>query len=90
MKTKLFSLSLLIVSFLCGINEIRAQNTNVQKEPVVAYEIAGMKEAIVKKDIPFLKTADSPLKMDVYYPPGFDFKTSFSAIVFIFGYPNDG
>lgn len=60
------------------------------KEPVVAYEVAGMNDVIVKKDIPYLKSSDSVLKMDIYYPPNFDFKQKIPAVVFVFGYTNDG
>ncbi len=60
------------------------------KEVVVAYEVAGMNDVIVKKDIPYLKSSDSALKMDVYYPPMFDFNSKIPAIVFVFGYTNEG
>jgi dienelactone hydrolase len=56
----------------------------------VAYEVAGMNDVIAKKDIPYLKNADSALKMDIYYPPKFDFKRKIPAIVFVFGYTNEG
>jgi dienelactone hydrolase len=88
---KTFCLSTMIVVFLLlCTNGIQAQTTNKPKEIVVAYEVAGMKDVIVKKDIPYLKTADSALKMDVYYPPKFDFKRKIPAIVFVFGYTNEG
>jgi dienelactone hydrolase len=74
---------------LCSIG-IDAQTTNKQKELVVAFEVEGMKDVTVIKDIPFLKTADSALKMDIYYPPKFDFKSRIPAVVFVFGYTNSG
>jgi len=64
--------------------------TSAQQEMVVAYEVAGMDDVIIKKDIPYLNTSDSALKMDIYYPPGFDFRTKIPAIVFVFGYTNEG
>jgi dienelactone hydrolase len=69
-----------------------AQQTTQKKpgESVVAYQIEGMKDVIVKKDISYLKTADSALKMDVYYPPKFDFKSNIPAIVIVCGYTNNG
>ena len=78
--------------FLLPCIRSSAQQTTQKKprESVVAYEVAGMKDVIVKKDIPYLKTADSALKMDVYYPPKFDFKRKIPAIVFVFGYTNEG
>jgi dipeptidyl aminopeptidase/acylaminoacyl peptidase len=56
----------------------------------VAYEVAGMNDVITKKNIPYLKTSDSALKMDIYYPPKFDFNRKIPAIVFVFGYTNEG
>jgi hypothetical protein len=57
---------------------------------VVALELPGMDNVIVKKDIPYIKTQDSSLKMDLYYPPNFDFKSKIPTVVFIFGYTNEG
>jgi dienelactone hydrolase len=80
---------LLIIPF--SIKTSAQQSTqNKPKENVVAYEVAGMNDVIAKKDIPYLKTADSALKMDIYYPPKFDFKRKIPAIVFVFGYTNEG
>lgn len=89
---KAFCLTTLIAVFLLlCTNASQAQNTQSKpKESVVAYELAGMKDVIIKKDIPYLKTPDSTLKMDVYYPPNFDFKSKIPAIVFIYGYTNNG
>ena len=87
-------LALLISSIvIVTINiKISAQQSlqNKPEEPVVDYEVAGMNDVIVKKDIPYLKSSDSVLKMDIYYPPNFDFKRKIPAIVFVFGYTNDG
>jgi dienelactone hydrolase len=89
---KTFCLNTIIIVFLllCS-NGMQAQNTQSKpKETVVAYEVAGMNDVIIKKDIPYLKIADSTLKMDIYYPPNFDFKSKIPAIVFIYGYTNKG
>jgi len=81
---------IIAVLLLYGIIGILAQTTNKPKETVVAYEVAGMNDVIAKKDIPYLKTSDSALNMDIYYPPKFDFKRKIPAIVFVFGYTNEG
>lgn len=59
-------------------------------QEVVALKLPGMDNVIIKKDIPYFKTGDSALKMDVYYPPEFDFKSKIPAVVFVFGYTNTG
>jgi dienelactone hydrolase len=89
---KIFCLTTMIaVTLLFCSNGMQAQTTqNKTKETVVAYEVAGMNDVVIKKDIPYLKTADSALKMDIYYPPKFDFKRKIPAIVFVFGYTNEG
>ena len=89
MKT-FFTTTMIAVFLLLCSNGILAQTTNKPKEIVVAYEVAGMNSVIAKKDIPYLKTSDSALKMDIYYPPKFDFKRKIPAIVFVFGYTNEG
>ena len=89
MKTFCLTTMIAVTLLFCS-NGIQAQTTNKPKETVVAYEVAGMNDVIIKKDIPYLKTSDSTLKMDVYYPPKFDFKSKIPAIVFIYGYTNNG
>jgi len=85
----LISIMVLLMPF--SIKTSAQQGTqNKPKEIVVAYEVAGMNDVIAKKDIPYLKTSDSALKMDIYYPPKFDFKRKIPAIVFVFGYTNEG
>ena len=59
-------------------------------QSIVALKLPGMDNVIVKKDIPYIKTSDSTLKMDVYYPPNFDFKSKIPAVVCVFGYTNKG
>ena len=92
MKPKLVLLiSLMLLIIPLSIKTSAQQPTqNKPKENVVAYEVAGMNDVIAKKDIPYLKTSDSALKMDIYYPPRFDFKRKIPAIVFVFGYTNEG
>lgn len=55
---------------------------------VVALKLPGMDEAIVKKDIPYLNNSGLIRKLDIYYPPKFDFKSSIPAIIFISGCPD--
>ncbi len=84
---------LVSVMLIVPVNiKVSAQQSiqNKPKESVVAYEVEGMNDVIVKKDIPYLKSSDSALKMDIYYPPRFDFKRKIPAIVFVFGYTNEG
>jgi hypothetical protein len=89
MKRSFLSTMIVVLLLLCS-SGVKAQTANKQKESVVAYEVAGMKDAIINKDIPYLKTADSALKMDIYYPPKFDFKSKIPAVIFVFGYTNSG
>ena len=91
MKTLKLVLLISIIVLPFSIRTSAQQSTqNKPKEIVVAYEVTGMNDVITKKDIPYLKTSDSALKMDIYYPPKFDFKTKIPAIVFVFGYTNEG
>ena len=84
-------ITMIALFLLFCTNRTQAQSTqNKPKETIVAYEVAGMNDVITKKDIPYLKTSDSTLKMDIYYPPKFDFKRKIPAIVFVFGYTNEG
>jgi dienelactone hydrolase len=92
---KTFKLALLISTLVFlmqfSIKTSAQQITqNKPKEIVVGYEVAGMKDVIAKKNIPYFKTLDSALKMDIYYPPKFDFRRKIPAIVFVFGYTNEG
>jgi dienelactone hydrolase len=91
MKTLRLLLLFSIIVLPFSIKTSAQQSTqNKPKEIVVAYEVAGMNDVIVKKDMPYLKSSDSALKMDIYYPPNFDFRRKIPAIVFVFGYTNEG
>jgi hypothetical protein len=63
--------------------------TQTATAQVVAYKVPGMEDVIVKNDIPYLTTPESSLKMDVYYPPKFDFKSKIPAVVIVLGYTDD-
>jgi dienelactone hydrolase len=81
MKTKLSILTFsLLLAFCC---------TQTATAQVVAYKAPGMEYVIVKTDIPYLTTPESSLKMDVYYPPKFDFKSKIPAVVIVLGYSDE-
>lgn len=81
MKTKISTLTFSLLLALCCTQTVTAQQ-------VVAYQVPGMEDVIVKSDIPYLTTPESSLKMDVYYPPKFDFKSKIPAVVMVYGYSN--
>lgn len=88
MKT-FFLATMVAVFLLLSINGIRAQNTQDKpKGQVVVYKVPGMDNVLIKKDIPYQDIAGSVLKMDIYYPPKFDFKTKIPAVVIVLGYPD--
>ena len=81
MTTKISFLNFsLLLAFCCTQTAIAQQ--------VVAYKVPGMEDVIVKNDIIYQTTPESSLKMDVYYPPKFDFKSKIPAVVIIYGYAN--
>lgn len=58
------------------------------KELMVALKLPGIENVMIKKDIPYLNNSAVTRKMDIYYPPNFDFKRKISAIIFISGIPD--
>jgi dienelactone hydrolase len=90
MKRLVLLISVILVAPVSIVASAQQSTQDKPQEIVVAYEVAGMNNVIVKKDIPYLVSSDSSLKMDVYYPPDFDFRRKIPAIVFVFGYTNDG
>jgi hypothetical protein len=88
---KAFCLTTMIVVFLLlCTNGIQAQSTqNKQRERgSVVIDLPRMNDVIIKKDIPYQDIVDSTLKMDIYYPPDFDFQRKIPAIIFISGAPD--
>ncbi len=80
---------IIAVLLLYGIIGIQAQTTNKQREQgAVVYDLPKMNEVIVKKDIPYQDIAGSDLKMDIYYPPDFDFQSKIPAVIIVLGYPD--
>jgi dienelactone hydrolase len=81
MKKRFLPLTIAAVMAFCF-----TQTTTAQQ--VVAYKVPGMEDVIVKNDIAYLSAPESSLKMDVYYPPKFDFKSKIPAVVIVYGYSN--
>lgn len=87
MKTSCLTI-IAVFLFICS-NELQAQTADKQREKgTVVYDLPGMNDVIVKKDVPYQDIADSTLKMDIYYPPEFDFKSKIPAVIFITGIPD--
>ena len=88
---KTFSLTTMIAVFflLCTIG-IQAQTTQTKQRErgAVVYDLPRMDDVIIKKDIPYQDIAGSTLKMDIYYPPDFDFLRNIPAIIIVLGYPD--
>lgn len=81
--SKLVHLAFIMVFLLqYNIKEV-AQQSN--KEPVAALKLPGMENVILKNDIPYQTNPASTQRIDVYYPPKFDFKSKIPAIIFISG-----
>jgi len=83
-----FCLATMIAALLLiCLNGIQAQTTNKQREPgAVVYDLPRMGEVIVKKDIPYQNIAGSTLKMDIYYPPDFNFQSKIPAVIIVWGF----
>lgn len=58
-------------------------------ETSVVYEVPGMENVIIKRDIKYLSDQGTSLTVDMYYPPGFKFESHLPAVLVIFGYSND-
>ena len=75
----------------CIFNNVSAQQTDQQKRKndAVLFNVPGADKVIIKKDIPYKETANKSLHMDIYYPPGFDFRNNIPAVLIIFGYTDN-
>lgn len=89
MKKYCVTTQIVIILLLCT-NGIQAQNTqSKQREKgAVVYDLPGMNNVVVKKDIPYQDIAGSTLKMDIYYPPDFNFQRKIPAVIIVLGYPD--
>jgi hypothetical protein len=57
---------------------------------VVLYEIPGMDDLRIRRDVEFKNGADSLLTMDIYYPPDSMNEAPTPSVIFITGYPDPG
>jgi len=81
--------SIIAALLLSGIIGIQAQTTNKPREKgAVVYDLPRMDDVIIKRDIPYQDIGGSPLKMDIYYPPDFNFKSKIPAVIIVLGYPD--
>jgi len=80
---------LIFVVVFCLQFNIKTVAQQSNKEPVAALKLPGMENAIIKNDIPYQTHPGSTLKMDVYYPPKFDFKSKIPVIVVVLGYTDE-
>jgi hypothetical protein len=85
-KQNVFPFLVLIFS-VAIIQETLAQQTNTQtrEKGSIVYEIAGQNDVIVKKDFIY----HNDLKLDIYYPPKFDFQTKLPAVIIVLGYTDE-
>jgi len=69
---------------------MQAQNTQCkQREPgAVVFDLPRMGDIIIMKDIPYQDIPGSTLKMDIYYPPDFNFQRIIPAVIIVLGYPD--
>lgn len=90
MKKSNLVLLLCLLAFLMSFNLKTSAQQKTQNKPrekgAVAYELPGINNVIVKKDITYQSIAGSTLNMDIYYPPKFDFKSKIPAIIIVLGY----
>ena len=75
---------------LCNQKTIGQQSNqnSLRERGSVVLDLPGMDRVIIKKDIPYQDIAGATLKMDIYYPPKFDFKKQIPLIIFISGCPD--
>jgi hypothetical protein len=79
-----------IMVFLIPCNLITQAQQNAQTKQrergAVVYDLPRMDDVIIKKDIPYQDISGSTLKMDIYYPPDFNFQTKVPAIIIVWGF----
>ena len=76
-----------LIFFTNGMQAQSTQNTQRERGAVV-FDLPRMNDVIIKKDIPYQDIAGSTLKMDIYYPPDFDFQRKIPAVIIVLGYPD--
>ena len=82
--------TLFVVILLICTNGMQAQNTRTKQreQGAVVFDLPGVNDVIIKKDIPYQDISGPTLKMDIYYPPDFDFQRKIPAIIIVLGYPD--
>lgn len=87
MKKQNVLLILMLIIFVATVQEnFGQQPTNQTREKgSIVYDIPGQNDVIIKKDI----TYQNDLKLDVYYPPKFDFQEKLPAVVIVLGYTDE-
>ena len=90
MKKSYLILLICFLAFLLPPNLKTTAQQNSQNKPrekgAVVFELPGIDNVIVKKDITFQSVAGTALNMDIYYPPDFDFRSKIPAIIIVLGY----
>ncbi len=87
MKKHYSLLILVLIFFVATFQETSGQQpTNQTREKgSIVYDIPGQNDVILKKDIPY----QNDLKMDIYYPPRFDFQKKLPAVIIVLGYTDE-
>lgn len=88
MKRFEFAILSCTMAFLLLFNFTATAQQKLRERGAVVYELPKMDNVIIKKDIPYQDTDGPNLKMDVYYPPDFDFQRIIPAIIVVLGYPD--
>jgi len=72
----------------CNLKTKAQQNTQTKQRErgAVVYDLPRVDKVIVKKDIPYQDIAGSTLKMDIYYPPDFNFQSKIPAVIIVWGF----
>lgn len=65
-------------------------DTNAERntKPSVVYKVPGMENVIIKKDVEYFAEQKTSLAVDMYYPPGFKFRSNLPAVLVVIGYSN--
>ncbi|HWN99043.1 MAG TPA: hypothetical protein VNS63_07200 [Blastocatellia bacterium] len=66
-----------------------AQQNDITKKRVV-YQIPGMDDVRIQRDVEYRTTDAGDLTMDIYYPPDAKSGARKPAVVFVSGYPDPG
>jgi hypothetical protein len=95
MNCQLRNIFLCICIFLLtiGCNEHKQEtqtqtNAEDNTELSVVYKVPGMENVIIKKDVKYFAEQETSLTVDMYYPPGFKFRSNLPAVLVVIGYSN--